>query len=182
MAKNKVKPFIVESEGQQITVLGTHFNISAYKGEGIRTTLLEGSVKVSSFRGKRSDEKSLGHANSRDLSYRRDDGQGVVLKPNQQSLITGNNQINVSPANIEETMAWKNGYFRFNDEKLATIMAKISRWYNVDVQFEGGLPTVGFNGTISRYKNITQVLKMLEATHEIRFKLEGKKIMVYKQL
>ncbi|MNL70411.1 hypothetical protein D3C87_1954070 [compost metagenome] len=105
-----------------------------------------------------------------------------MLKPNQQSLITGNNQINVSPANIEETMAWKNGYFRFNDEKLATIMAKISRWYNVDVQFEGGLPTVGFNGTISRYKNITQVLKMLEATHEIRFKLEGKKIMVYKQL
>lgn len=155
IAKNKLQPFIVKSDAQQVEVLGTHFNINSYPDEGnIRTTLLEGSVKVSTP--------------SKAITY---------LKPGQQSIFK-DNIIQVKPANLEKEMAWKQGYFRFDDTDIQTIMRTVSRWYDIDIVYQGKLPTTQFFGSISRYKSIDQILNMLESTGKVHFKLEERRIVV----
>lgn len=148
--KDRKRPFIVESNGQEVTVLGTHFNINSYEDESsTKTTLLEGSVRVND----------------------------VVLKPNQQAILV-NGSVKVSAANVEQEISWKNGYFRFNDEKIEDIMTKLARWYDIEVIYEGKMNTGGFTGTASRNKNISQVLKLLENTKDIHFKIEGRRVTV----
>lgn len=155
VAKDKKHPFVVRSAGQDVEVLGTHFNINSYADEtNVKTTLLEGSVRVSSaLRSK-------------------------VLKPNQQSVLSSGNTIDVQPANLEETMAWKNGYFKFNDENLESVMRKLERWYDVEVIYDGEFENEGFSGKISRSRNISKVLKILESTKTVHFKVEGRRITV----
>lgn len=157
VAKNKKKPFSVTCAGQKLTVLGTHFNINAYAEEAvIKTTLLEGSVKISNG------------------------SDNVVLKPGQQSLITPNNEskIQVSSAiDLDEIIAWKNGFFQFNKADIRTIMNQIARWYNVDIEFSGKLPDAHYRGHISRNVNLSKVLKVMELSG-IHFTIEGRKIIV----
>jgi transmembrane sensor len=158
VAKDKADPFIVNSVSQEVKVLGTHFNINSYKNEPIvETALAEGSIYVT------------------DLVHK----QNRFLKPGQKSVLAANN-LSVGPANLEEILAWKNGYFRFNDEQIKSVMRKLSRWYNVDVEYKGELSTDGFNGKVSRYKNISQVLKALEATKTVHFVVEGRRVIVMK--
>lgn len=153
---NAKQPFIVKIGGQTIEDLGTHFNVNAYPdGKGIKTTLEEGRVSITN--------------NTRT----------VFLKPGQAALSNLNQkEIIVSEADLEETLAWKNGYFRFKDEHIENIMSQLSRWYNIDIAYSGKLPDDGFNGTISRSKNLSQVLKMLERTGIVHFKSEGRRITV----
>lgn len=157
VAKNKEKPFSVTCAGQKLTVLGTHFNINAYAEEAlIRTTLLEGSVKISNG------------------------SDNVVLKPGQQSQIApdSENKIQVSSAtDLDEIIAWKNGFFQFNKADIRTIMNQIARWYNVDVEFSGKLPDAHYRGNISRNVNLSKVLKIMELSG-IHFTIEGRKIIV----
>lgn len=171
---NAKKPFRVESRGQLVEDIGTVFNINAYGDEPVvKTTLLEGSASVTSLvagvttsRGTpRNDEKS---------------GLKVLLKPNQQSVLTASNRINVKEANIEEAVAWKNGYFRFNGQTITEIMLQLSRWYNIEVEYEGTMTNEGFYGKISRDKNISDMLKMLEKTGLVYFKVEGGRVTVLK--
>jgi len=153
---NAKQPFVVKVGQQTIEDLGTHFNINAYPGnDGIKTTLEEGRVSITNNK------------------------KTVFLKPGQAAYSTvHNNEITVTDADLEETLAWKNGYFRFNDEQIKSIMAQLGRWYDIDVTYNGKLPADGFNGTISRTKNLPQVLKMLERTGLIHFKIEGRRITV----
>lgn len=157
VAKNKEKPFSVTCAGQKLTVLGTHFNINAYAEEAvIKTTLLEGSVKISNG------------------------SDNVVLKPGQQSLISPDKEskIQVSSAiDLDEIIAWKNGFFQFNKADIRTIMNQIARWYNVDVEFSGKLPDAHYRGNISRNVNLSKVLKVMELSG-IHFTIEGRKIIV----
>jgi ferric-dicitrate binding protein FerR (iron transport regulator) len=196
VAKDKAHPFIVKTDKQEVEVLGTHFNINSYADEvSTKTTLLEGSVAVRHLEGSaatrtgpfassaqlnslNSTGKGLNSTDKRSLPAVRDD---VVLKPGQQSVITGYNRINVKQVNISEAVAWKIGYFRFNDETLESIMRKVARWYDVDVIYEDELlRKVTFGGTVSRFANISSVLRKLELTGEVKFKMEGKKITVMK--
>ncbi|SMC54819.1 FecR family protein [Pedobacter africanus] len=155
-------PFIVESNGQQVEVLGTHFNVSAYNGEAIKTTLLEGSVSV-----------------SHNLSSRGNEGS-VTLKPNQQSLVTTNQPITVTTVDPSQAIAWKAGLFMFEDESLEQIMLKIARWYNVSVRFSNTeLKHKVFNGSFSRFSNISKALQKIELTKAARFDLTDKLITVY---
>lgn len=150
-------PFIVMSRGQRVEVLGTHFNINSYTDEeSVKTTLLEGVVRVAPLTGRADD---------------------VLLKPGEQSLLNGDH-IKVASANLEEAIAWKDGYFRFNNEKIESIMRKLARWYDVDVKYEGPVSEEEFNGRISRNKNISQVLKVLTSTKMIRFKIEGRRVTI----
>ena len=161
VAKNKKMPFRVISNTQTVEVLGTHFNVNSYLDEAdTKTTLLEGSVRV-----KRNNSTTA-----------------VVIRPGQQASVKQNvnDKINVAEADMEEVMAWKNNYFRFNNENIESVMRKISRWYNVDVEYKGAISDEEFNGTISRSKNIVQVLEMLEGTKSIHFKIEGRRIVVMK--
>ena len=167
VAKNKEKPFIVESEGQQVEVLGTHFNISAYKGEGIKTTLLEGSVKVM--------QRNSGLALP---GTTLPNNEGVVLKPNQQAILSDNGIkcIQVDPS---LAIAWKNGLFAYKNASLEYVMQQISRWYNVDVVYETqDLKERQLTGSVSRYDQVSGILKVIENTGEAHFKIEGKKIVV----
>ncbi|TKC55557.1 DUF4974 domain-containing protein [Pedobacter hiemivivus] len=157
VAHNKEKPFIVVSAGQTVEVLGTHFNMNTYNDEPeARTTLLEGSVSVSN----RSNVK--------------------MLKPGQQALLTRDNDIKVSTADIDQAMAWKNGDFTFEGVPLKTIMRQVCRWYNVEVVYQGSIADVEFGGSISRTKNINEVLKVLEMTQGVHFELTGRRILVTK--
>lgn len=183
-SKEKRIRFIVESEGQEIEVLGTHFNINSYADEGVtRTTLLEGSVRVSSFASSssRRQERALGHATSRDSSVPRNDGivgECIILKPGQQSLVSKSNRIAVKEVDTNSEIDWKNGDFVFDGETLESLMRKISRWYNVEVEYVGEIPKDVLIGKVSRSKNISQVLKALGAIGIVHFKIEGRKVVV----
>lgn len=156
VAKNAKMPFKVLSNGQEVEVLGTHFNIMAYQNEkAIKTTLLEGSVKVSS------------------------DNHTTILQPGQQAKVGLNNGIfrTVNDVSLEEELAWKDGYFQFNNTSLDMIMRQIERWYDVDVQYIGKVPDEHFTGKLPRNTNLSNVLKILSMS-EIQFKIEGKKIII----
>ncbi|HWK06569.1 MAG TPA: DUF4974 domain-containing protein, partial [Puia sp.] len=84
----------------------------------------------------------------------------------------------VKVPDIEESIAWKEGIFNFDQENIGAIMRQLSRWYNVEIAYEGPLPKDLFTAIISRNNNISQVLKMLEATNRIHFKIENKKITI----
>ncbi|HEX8024084.1 FecR family protein, partial [Mucilaginibacter sp.] len=155
VAKNKEKPFIVTSGSQKVTVLGTHFDINAYADEKVvKTTLLEGSVKVTTGSGM------------------------VLLKPGQQSQLNTENKLIVSnDIDTDEVIAWKKGYFQFNKADIQTIMNQISRWYDVEVKYEGQVEPGHYYGKISRNVNASKVLKVLELSG-MHFTIEGGKIIV----
>jgi transmembrane sensor len=157
IAHSKNMPFRVASRGQTVEVLGTHFNVMAYADEKIiRTTLLEGSIKIIN------------------------DSESKMLKPGEQAQISGNKFKVTSDVDLEEVVAWKSGYFKFN-ENLESIMAKISRWYNVDVEYRDRPSSdLTFSGKISRSRDISGILKMLEYTGDVHFSLEGRRVIVTK--
>jgi transmembrane sensor len=156
VAKNAAMPFKVQVNKMEVSVLGTHFNVMAYDDESsIKTTLLEGSVRV-----------TKGNANA-------------LLKPGQEAVLNPAEEgFKVDEADVDEAVAWKNGLFQFNSTGLKSIMRQISRWYNVEVSYEGDVSGKSFSGLISRNTNLSDVLKMLQLTREVQFKVEGKKITV----
>lgn len=163
VAKDKSHPFIVQTDKQNVEVLGTHFNINAYRDEELtKTTLLEGSVRVS-LPG--------------DVTETRRNDAFVILKPGQQAVLA-DGPLAINQTDMEEAVAWKNGYFKFNSESLSSIMRKLSRWYDMEVIYKGGISRDRFGGTISRYKNVADVLEMLESTKLVKFKVEGRAIIV----
>jgi len=164
--KDEAKPFIVETNGQDVTVLGTHFNIKAYKDEpDVITTLQEGSVRV--------DFEAAAWNSKGKIRYKDE----IVLSPGQQSLLRGES-ISISKANLEENTAWKTGDFIFTEITIERIMRDIARWYNIEVVYEGSIPTGTFSGNVSRSKNISQILQALEATRLVHFKVEGRRVYV----
>ena len=160
VAKDKAHPFIVESNGQQIEVLGTHFNVKSYSDEeSLKTTLLEGSVRVSSLRGTK---------------------QIQDLKPGQQSSLSAAGNLEVADVETEQFTAWKDNKFIFDNNDIKSVMRIVQRWYNVEVVYEGQLPDDNFGGKVSRFDNVSSILRILESTRGVHFKIEGRKIYVSK--
>lgn len=157
VAKDKSRPFRVASGDLVVEALGTSFNIMAYSDEtSMITTLIEGSVKV------QKGEKS------------------AILSPGQQADINTEGSLQVlEGADIDQVVAWKNGWFEFNSTRLDEIMKQISRWYDVDVVFEGPVPDETFSGIVSRKSNVSQVLGIMEKSG-VKFKVETDKITVLK--
>ncbi len=155
VAKMPEKPFHVKVRDMDVQVLGTHFNVMAYTEEAtVQTTLLEGAVKVHTA------------------------GGGTALRPGQQLRLNQAGQVAVvDNVDLDEIVAWKNGYFRFNHEKLPGVMRQIARWYDVDIAYEGNIPDREFGGKISRNSSIEEVLKILELS-KVHFRIEKKKIIV----
>lgn len=155
--ENKNIPFIIKTQQQQITVLGTNFNVSSYPNdENERTTLSEGSVKVSP----------------------RGSDQFMLLKPGEQSLVQ-ENTVTKQLADLESTLAWKDGDFIFNHENLFDIMKKIERWYDVEVVFDEDVnKNRTFSGAVSRSRNLSDVLELLKMTGKVNFKIEGRRVFV----
>lgn len=161
IATNKKVPFRVESNGQVVEVLGTHFNISSYENDAfVKTTLLEGSVRV--IRNASGGKKTV-----------------RLLKPGQQSLVDpAHSGITVENANMERAMAWKNGYFQFQNTSIEEVMREVSRWYDVEVVFPEKVPHEEFTGFISRKVKLSVVLKILEQGGGVSFSVQGRKVKV----
>jgi ferric-dicitrate binding protein FerR (iron transport regulator) len=139
-------PFYVKTDQQEIEVLGTSFNVKAYENEdNIRTTLLEGSVKIVAKQV--SDE-----VNSVEL----------LLKPGEQAVLNQKEGSKVLTVNARQSIAWRNGLFSFQGEDLKSVMREISRWYGVEVKFEGEVPDTKLWGQVYRNVNASQALKVLE--------------------
>lgn len=155
VAKNKEKPFHVNVNGMQVEVLGTHFNVNAYGDEDdIKTSLLEGSVKIKSAAG--SD----------------------LLKPGQQAILNIKAaNIKIKKADMDEVIAWKNGLFQFDEAGITTIMHEIGRWYNVEIVYAGKVPERSFEGKISRDAQLSDVLRILQLSG-VKFTVQGKRIIV----
>jgi ferric-dicitrate binding protein FerR (iron transport regulator) len=100
----------------------------------------------------------------------------LLLKPGEQAA----GAAKVTDINMDEIMGWKNGYFVFENEQLPSIMRKISRWYDVEIVFKGEMPVDEFGGRVTRFVNLSQVLKKLELTNKVHFKIEGKTVIVTK--
>lgn len=155
VAHNASAPFIVAvNDKAEVVVLGTDFNVNAYDNELVpRATLLDGKIKINC------------------------PGGSNVLMPGQQASLNKDGSIHISGhVDTEEVIAWKNGMFQFESATLDAIMRQLARWYDVEIEYKGAT-SKHFGGTISRNVNLSQVLKMLELTGEVKFMIEGKKII-----
>lgn len=154
---NAQQPFHVQlSDNQQITVLGTSFNVMNYADENnITTTLVTGKVMVSG-----------------------PGGQQAVLAPSQQAVITkGASHLSVSEADIDKTIAWKTGMFEFEDDDLPSVMRQLARWYDVTVVYEGAVPDQHYSGSIRKTAALSQALRILQ-TAGIRYSITNKTIII----
>lgn len=153
--KDKVHPFIVQTANQEVEVLGTHFNVNSYKDEpGTATTLLEGSVKVKAG------------------------GAFRIIKPGEQA-INKSGIMEVRKVDVEDVLDWKNGDFYLNHIDFKIAMRKIARWYDMEIIYDETVPDdMESGGWISRDKPLSAVLRSIEASGIVKFKIEGRKIYV----
>jgi ferric-dicitrate binding protein FerR (iron transport regulator) len=174
VAKNKTKPFIVsvssgegkretENKTLDIEVLGTHFNVNAYSEEPTKNiTLLEGSVRLTShFSPLTSVHTSL------------------TLKPGQQGQYNPRNE-NLSLAvhpDVEQAVAWKNGFFQYNRTPVKNALRQFARWYDVEVVYENDEPAMMLSGKMQRSLNLTQALEIIK-TVGIQYRIENRKLII----
>ena len=153
---DKSHPFIVVTNKQEVLVTGTEFNINSYANEpAVNTTLIEGSVQVLAA------------------------GKQHILHPGQQATNNGK-EIRIGHADIESTIDWKEGDFNFHDIPFRTAMQKIARWYNVEVFYDKSVPAnVEARGWVSRNRNLSSVLNLIESSGLVRFKIKGRKVLVH---
>ncbi|MFC0513777.1 FecR family protein [Mucilaginibacter angelicae] len=158
VAKNKKMPFIVSFGDQKVEVLGTHFDIRTYQEQPYKTTLLEGSVKIST-----GNEKQL-------------------LVPGQQAVYNANaKKFDVKTVDTEDIVAWKNGLFLFDNTDLDDVMLELARWYNVEVIYKGPKPTLNFTGEVKKSNNLSRAFKILESTGGVKFTINGNTVTVEKK-
>ncbi|WP_207534420.1 FecR family protein [Desertivirga arenae] len=155
VAKNRSKPFVVEVGNVKVRVLGTRFNVSSYEEDkGVKTTLLEGSVMLTSVKNK----------------------QQLLLKPDQQAIEAGN-QLKIKEVEADDFAAWTEDRFVFKDEAIANVMHKLSRWYRFEVDYSS-LPNKNLYLNISKQQDIQQVLEMISVTSNIEFRWRGNRLTV----
>lgn len=151
VAKNPEVPFVVVTDKQEIKVLGTHFNVkSDQNASSSATTLLEGSVMVNN---------------------------SVKLVPGEQ-LVTSGSGLSKRRVNVEDVIAWKNGFFNFEGKQIPEIMDELARWYDFEVRYVGAVPKDKVDATISRKKRVDEVLDLLEMTGLAKFSKSGNTIVV----
>lgn len=181
VAKDKAHPFIVRTDavsgkadavkgragengskgiaGQEVEVLGTHFNITSYADEAsTKTTLLEGLVRINTL-------PRIGVS-----------GAGIVIRPGEQAVLNAASKLSVKTVDAQEAVAWKTGKFSFESEEIGNIMKQVSRWYDVEVSYTADVQKIRISGSVSRFANISVLLQKLEQTGLVHFKVEGRKV------
>jgi ferric-dicitrate binding protein FerR (iron transport regulator) len=150
--------FSVYNKSQEVKVLGTEFNIKAYKDEAtIYTTLVEGKVAVTA------------------------NNNNIILTPNQQSSVNlNNNTLTVNTVDIYDETSWKEGVFSFNKKSLKEIMQVLSRWYDMDVTFENKkIENIGFNGALGKEQNIEEILETIKSFGIVKnYEINNKSIII----
>ncbi|MCC7523293.1 MAG: FecR domain-containing protein [Chitinophagaceae bacterium] len=147
-------PFFVKLPNMSVEVLGTHFNIMAYRDEQfVETTLLEGSVKI-------------GTANS-----------NIVLAPGKQAQLDSNGKLRVINADTALATAWVNGYFHFDKADVKTVLRQVGRWYDLDVVYNSNMPDDLFSGKMEKSLPLSGILKLFESS-PVKLRVEGRKLIV----
>ena len=156
VAKRKNQPFIVETANQQVSVLGTHFNVNTYGNKSeMKTTLQEGKVQVKELTS----------------------GKHIILLPGYQSLVNKGKLISRA-VDVNQELAWVDGRFNFDGKSLFEVMDDLSRWYNVDVEYRGEIPDVEFFGGTYRTSKLSTILKILKDQNlHYHFTANGKLII-----
>jgi ferric-dicitrate binding protein FerR (iron transport regulator) len=150
------RPFSVKlADDTEVHVLGTAFNINAYENEQtIATTLINGSVRINAG------------------------SNSSTLKPGYQANVThAATGIQVRRADTSQVLAWKNGIFNFEDADIQAVMKQLERWYDIDVQYENGIPGITFGGKMDRNLTLSNIIRMLEIS-DVHCRLEGKKLII----
>ncbi|MDX3916243.1 MAG: FecR family protein [Pseudosphingobacterium sp.] len=160
VTKNEKQPFKVVTDRQELLVLGTHFNINSYEDEpDVKTTLLEGSVKVSAFQTK----------------------QTILLKPGEQAALKRSGKLKVAQINAENAIAWKSGLFQFQGSGIQEALRQMARWYDITIEFEGAVPDIQLWGEVHRKANALEALEIL-SYFDLKYKIlatgNTKKIIV----
>lgn len=159
--KDAAKPFRVLTNGARIEVIGTHFNVNAYKDEStVKTTLVEGKVRI---------------VNSKASAHNM---QSVVITPGQQAQVKESGIQVIKKADINSALAWKNGLIVFNSADIKEVLRQISRWYDVDIEYRSEIKVPEFFGEIPRTVNLSDVLKIIELNSKLRFSVTGNKVTV----
>lgn len=154
VAKNAQRPFkVIMDDSSLITVLGTHFNVNAYKNESKEVTLLEGAVNVSKAQN------------------------SIRLSPGTKVKISGSGIGKVNKADVESIMGWKNGKFIFKDADIKEIMSQLEHWYDIKAVYKGDIRHQ-FNAIFSRSESLQQILKLLELNGNVHFKTENNIVYV----
>lgn len=156
VAPNPAKPFKITALETEIEVTGTHFNVSAYSSDRkVVTTLLEGGVQV------HKDKKKL------------------ALSPGYQAATyQGKQGIEKRVGNMEQTMAWKNGYFIFDNMDIVSIMKNVARWYDIQIVVEGKTPFKQFGGTFPMTGSLDELLNDLSTIGQVQFEKNGKEVRI----
>lgn len=154
VAKNKNMPFIVKAGETKVEVVGTHFNVMAYPDEKTTTTtLLEGAVIVSD----RKDRKKM--------------------RPGQEAV--AGNGVRLAEADPQAAVAWKQGFFHFENAGIETVMRQLTRWYDIEVTYEKGIiPGIHFSGIISRTSSVQQVITMINMSGNLQMEIQGRDVLV----
>ncbi len=162
VSPDPIRPFrVVINDSTEVEVLGTSFNINSYKDENeVATTLIEGKIRTSV--NKKDGEKET-----------------VILHPGQQAVVTNYKKLQVnSNVNIDKIAAWKNGLFNFENATLEEVMRRISRWYDIEVVYERGIPQMSFGGEVSMNVSLAGLLNGLEKAN-VHFRIEnGRRLIV----
>ena len=155
-AKDSLSPFRIEVEGlYEVEVLGTEFNVRAYSDLPSATTLVDGRVLI------------------------RDKGTKVVLKPGEQAVKGKHGEVVVREVDVAPYIAWKQGYFLFEDERLEDILNELARWYDVNVFFENSsVREERFSVDMPRHESFEEVLRLIEQTRSIQIEIEGNNVFV----
>jgi ferric-dicitrate binding protein FerR (iron transport regulator) len=166
VVSNKNKPFFVQTNKCTVQVLGTHFNVDTYEDDDdSKITLLEGKIRL------KADPKNDGVLNAKD----------VDLIPGQQAVMVNRNDDNtinvIDHADIDKAMDWRNGLFNFEGKHLHALMRELARWYDLEVEYEKGVPDIQFGGGMSRSVPLSEVLKGLEKMG-VHFRIESDRRLI----
>lgn len=210
VSPNKEKPFILDVDGKSlIEVLGTSFNVNSYADEAsIKTTLLEGSVKIALLEPmSKNQTQNSGNPTNTSAAWDRTVTESVILKPGQQSSIaltpslssdnTSDGQYKdqyntpgsvhtrfitvAANPDLDKAIAWKNGLFNFNQSDLKSVMRQLERWYNIKVKYEGAVPSIVFMGKMDRGVNLSDVLAFFTKMG-VQYRLEEKTLIITNEL
>lgn len=153
------KPFIVKTSFGDVRVLGTAFGVNAYSNENqCYTTLVRGKVSVKTT-----------------------ESNPLIISPGEQAVTFKNGKMEKRTVNIEEFVGWKDGLYVFEEKPLINIMKTLERWYNISILFEEeSLMTLPFTGNLKRYDDINVFLDALTRTGDLKYRVEGSYIILYK--
>lgn len=158
VAKDPTKPFIVVSNGIETVALGTSFNVNAFDENQVKISLVEGSVKIYP-----TDNESM----------------SSILSPGNELIVNPETQTFLEQAfDLEEAIGWKEGKLVFNHASLNEVVEKLERWYGVDIQVKGKIPTKWIVTTVYENQSLKNILTDLQYSKKFAYEIDKSNVTI----